>query len=169
MAPAFFLLSLLAATAAADPPRLTIPKLDRAPDLEDFIGMEGGDAPNGMARVEGFVQRLPNDGQPVSERTVVYIGYDADYVYVLFECFDREPQRIGAHLVGRDLLPNDDDTVSVHLDTFRDLKHAYGFQMNAAGVQTDGTYTEGSGWDLSWDAVWRSDARRTTRGTAARP
>ena len=129
--------------------------------------MEGGDAPNGMARVEGFVQRLPNDGQPVSERTVVYIGYDADYLYVLFECFDREPQRIGSHLVGRDLLPNDDDTVSVHLDTFRDLKHAYGFQMNAAAVQTDGTYTEGSGWDLSWDAVWRSDARRTTRGYVA--
>ena len=33
-------------------------------------------------------------------------------------------------LVGRDLLPNDDDSVAVQFDTFRDLKHAYGFQVN---------------------------------------
>src|SRR5439155_7698913 len=41
---------------------------------------------------------------------------------------------------------------------------AYGFQVNAFGVQTDGTYTEGQGWDLSWDTVWRSDAALTAKG-----
>jgi hypothetical protein len=36
--------------------------------------------------------------------------------------------------------------------------------VNPYGVQTDGIYTEGQGWDLSWDTVWRSDAVRTPRG-----
>jgi len=156
-----------AAGALADPPHLTIPRVARAPQLDDFAAMDADDAPNGMAKVQGFVQRFPNDGEAVSERTVVYVGYDDEFLHVVFLCFDREPWRIGAHLVGRDLLPNDDDTVAVHIDTFRDLKHAYGFQLNALGVQTDGTYTEGAGWDLSWDTVWRSQARPTPKGYLA--
>ena len=121
-------------------------------------------APAGMAPVEGFVQRFPNDGVAVTERTIVYVGYDSETLYIAFLCFDRETGRIGAHVLPRDAFPNDEDTVAVHIDTFRDLKHAYGFQVNAYGVQTDGTYTEGLGWDLSWDTVWRSQAMRTAEG-----
>ena len=152
-----------AAAQTPEPPRLTIPRVARAPQRADFESMEVLDAPLGMRRIEGFVQRFPNDGDAVSERTVAYVGYDADALYVAFLCFDREPHR-GAHMLPRDAFPNDEDTVAVHLDTFRDLKHAYGFQVNAYGVQTDGTYTEGQGWDLSWDTVWRSDARLTPQG-----
>jgi len=157
-------LGTTAGTATAEPPHLTVPRVARALQLDDFAAMDADDAPNGMAKVQGFVQRFPNDGEAVSERTVVYVGYDDEFLHVVFLCFDREPSRIGAHLVGRDQLPNDDDTVAVHIDTFRDLKHAYGFQMNALGVQTDGTYTEGARWDLSWDTVWRSQARLTPKG-----
>jgi len=146
------------------PPHITIGRVTRQPRRADFERMEVEDAPLGMTRVEGFVQRFPNDGDPVSERTVVYVGYDLDFLYVAFLCFDRDVDRVGAHLLPRDAFPNDEDTVAVHLDTFRDLNHAYGFQVNAYGVQTDGTYTEGQGWDLSWDAVWRSDAARTSAG-----
>jgi Domain of unknown function (DUF5916) len=147
-----------------DPPHLALARVSRPPTVADFERMEPVDAASGMRRVEGFVQRFPDDGQPVSERTIVYAGYDADFLYVAFQCFDSEIGRIGAHVLPRDAFPNDEDTVAVHIDTFRDLKHAYGFQVNAHGVQTDGTYTEGQGWDLSWDTVWRSDATRTPRG-----
>jgi len=151
----------------SDPVRLAVPRVTRAPQRADFESMELLDAPLGMRRVEGFVQRFPNDGEPVSERTVVYVGYDQDFFYVAFLCFDRERARIGAHMLPRDAFPNDEDTVSVQIDTFRDLKHAYGFQTNALGVQTDGFYTEGQGWDLSWDTVWRSDAALTKGGFVA--
>ena len=126
--------------------------------------MTAPDAPNGMQRVEGFVQRFPNDAQPATERTVVYVGYDRSHLYVVFICFDRDARKLGVHMVPRDVFPTDEDTVAVQLDTFRDLKHAYGFQVNALGAQTDGTYTEGSGWDTSWDAVWHSEGRPTDRG-----
>jgi len=162
--------SVLAASAGAaqspEPPRLIIPRVARPPQLSDFLTMDAGDAPGSMRRIEGFVQRFPNDGEAVSERTVVYIGYDDEFLYVAFQCFDAEPSKIGAHVLPRDAFPNDEDTVAVHIDTFRDLKHAYGFQTNAYGVQTDGIYTEGTGWDLSWDTVWKSDARPTSSGYA---
>ena len=168
----FRLLATVLVTLAAErahaqaiaPPHLTIPTVSRPPTLADFVAMEVSESPAGMRRIEGFVQRFPNDGEPVTERTVVYVGYDSQTFYVAFQCFDREPERIGAHVVPRDAFPNDEDTVAVHIDTFRDLKHAYGFQVNAHGVQTDGTYTEGAGWDLSWDAVWHADGARTAQG-----
>jgi len=155
---------LSAERATAEGPRLTIPRVTRAPQIADFLSMNVPDAPLGMQKIEGFVQRFPNDAEPVTERTVVYVGYDDENLHVVFQCFDREAQRIGAHLVGRDLFPNDEDSVAIHIDTFRDLKHAYGFQINPLGVQTDGIYTEGSGWDLSWDAVWRSEGRLVAGG-----
>jgi Domain of unknown function (DUF5916)/Carbohydrate family 9 binding domain-like len=154
----------LAAAQPIDVPRLVVPRVTSAPQRADFESMEVRDAPFGMRRVEGFVQRFPNDGAAVSERTIVYVGYDPEFLYVVFLCFDRDIDRIGAHMLPRDAFPNDEDTVAVHIDTFRDLKHAYGFQVNAYGVQTDGTYTEGQGWDLSWDTVWQSEATPTKAG-----
>ena len=153
-----------AGAQSVEPPRITIPRVTRPPERADFERMEVADAPLGMRRVEGFVQRFPDDGQAVSERTIVYVGYDPQFFYAAFLCFDSQVDRIGAHLLPRDAFPNDEDTVAIHIDTFRDLKHAYGFQVNAYGVQTEGTYTEGQGWDLSWDTVWQSEATRTPNG-----
>ena len=159
------LLSSGAAAQTVDTPaHVEIPRVSRPPVLADFVAMEAPDPALGMRVVEGFVQRFPNDGEPVSERTVAYVGYDASFLYVAFQCFDREPARIGAHLIARDALPDDEDSVAVQIDTFRDLKHGYGFQVNPLGIQQDGIYTEGSGFDLSWDAVWHADTRLTTHG-----
>jgi hypothetical protein len=153
-----------ASAQTPEPPHLTVSRVARQPHLADLEPMEPLDASLGMQRIEGFVQRFPNDGSPVSERTLAYVGYDDEFIYVAFLCFDSAPDRVGAHLVQRDSLPNDEDSVAVHFDTFRDLKHAYGFQVNARGVQTEGIYTEGQGWDLSWDTVWRSEGKQTPRG-----
>jgi hypothetical protein len=166
LASAFTFVSISHATAQpVEPPHLVVPRLSRVPQLQDFESMEVSDAPLGMRRVEGFVQRFPVDGAAVSERTVVYVGYDQEFLYVVFLCFDRDEDRSrGTHMLPRDAFPDDEDTVALHIDTFRDLRHAYGFQTNAYGVQTDGTYTEGQGWDLSWDTVWHSEAAKTNAG-----
>jgi hypothetical protein len=148
------------------PPQFVVPRVDTVPQLSEFATMNVSNVVHGMRRVEGFVQRFPNDGEPATERTVAYVGHDQNGLYAAFQCFDREPARIGAHMLPRDAFPDDEDTVSVQIDTFRDLKHGYGFQVNAYGVQADGTHTEGTGWDFSWDTVWQSQATRTAQGYA---
>jgi hypothetical protein len=102
-----------------------------------------------MARVERLVQRAPVDGAPVSERTTVCIGYDADHLYVAFVCFDRTPAAIRGQLVGRERIPDDDDAVAWQLDTVGDGQNAYTFQVSAAGMQRDGTWSESAAtWDF---------------------
>src|SRR2546427_3133273 len=46
--------------------------------IEDFLTMEASPRMAGkMARIEGFRQWIPHDGEPVSQRTVAYLGYDS--------------------------------------------------------------------------------------------
>lgn len=148
---------------AAQTPEVTIPRIDRPPTLADFEQMRPTGASVRMAVVAPFVNRLPRDGEPMSEPTEVYLGYDSQALHVVFVCHDSDPAAIRATLDGRDRTGND-DTVALQIDTFRDRTHAFGFQVNPVGVQNDGVWTEGQGWDLSFDTVWTSEARITDGG-----
>ena len=76
-----------------------IPRVNAPPRIEDFFDMEPSPAwKDKLAKAEQFRQRIPSDGAPVSERTEVYLGYDAKNLYAIFICFDREPQQIRARL-----------------------------------------------------------------------
>jgi hypothetical protein len=145
-------------------PRIVVPRLESAPRLGDFETMEPRGSGLAMSKVSGLIDRLPRDGAPMSERTEVYLGYDAVSLHAVFVCFDSDPKRVRAHLSGRDHVPDSEDSIALQLDTFRDRKHAYGFQANALGVQQDGLWTEGKGWDLSFDTVWHTEARLTSSG-----
>ena len=95
-----------------------------------------------MAKVTGFTQRNPHDGEPVSEQTEAYLGYDQKNFYAAFICFD-DPKNVRARLSPREEI-FDDDQVELILDTFHDQRRAYAFQVTPLGVQWDAIYTEAS-------------------------
>ncbi len=155
--------------AALAPPALTIPRLTRAPLLEDFLSMKPqGEIALQMARVTGFVQRNPHDGQKVSEETVAYLGYDQKNLYVVFVCFD-DPKKVRARMSRREDI-YDDDEVEVMLDTFHDRRRAYAFQTTPLGVQWDAIWSEATreeingNFDTSFDTVWDSKGKVTSQG-----
>ena len=68
---------------------ITIARINGEPTLEDFAGMAPSTAlARSMTRIENFVQRLPDDGEPASQRTEAYIGYDSGRFYAIFLAFD---------------------------------------------------------------------------------
>src|ERR671922_1844047 len=85
-------LSKLASLSLADEPpvirtserSVTIPRVDQPPAIEDFLAMEPSPRMAGkMARIEGFRQWIPHDGQPVSQRTVAYLAFDNKNFYAV--------------------------------------------------------------------------------------
>jgi len=116
-----------------------------------------------LAEVKGLLQRIPHDGEPSSQKTEVYLGYDAKNLYAIFICFDTEPQKIRARLSRREDII-DDDSVEIMLDTFNDHRRAYAFLSNPLGVQADALWTEGQDFDFSFDTVWDSQGKITDRG-----
>jgi Domain of unknown function (DUF5916)/Carbohydrate family 9 binding domain-like len=148
---------------------LTIPRLPHAPTLEDFLSMKpAGPVAPSMAKVTHFIQQQPHDGQPVSQPTEAYLGYDDKNLYVVFVCHDN-PAKVRAHETRREGFDGDDD-VEVMLDTFHDRRRAYVFQVNPKGVQWDAIWTEqayvdtGGNFDTSFDTLWYSKGKVTGQG-----
>jgi len=143
---------------------LSIPRLQAAPKLADFAGMEpASPLARQMLKVGNFTQKDPHDGAPVSEPTEAYLGYTEKNFYAVFLAFDKEPKKIRARMLRRELI-DDDDQCGLWLDTFHDHRHAYMFYSNAYGIQQDGLMAENQGFDNSFDTVWHTYTKMTASG-----
>ncbi len=144
---------------AAKIPLSKIPRVHRAPKLEDFLENHAREA---ELTVSDFRQNTPGDGTPASESTTAYLSYDDKNLYAVFVC-QEEAAALRAHLSKREAT-DQDDGVGLLLDTFRDFHRAYFFYSNPLGVQTDAIYTEGQGYDFSFDTLWDNAGRVTPGG-----
>ena len=145
-------------------PAVRIQRVDRPPDINDFLTMAPGpEATRQLVKVEGMIQREPVDGAPVSQRTEVYLGYDDENLYAVFLCFEENPKGIRARMGRRENIFGD-DIVSIQLDTFHDQRRAYVFTSNPYGIQLDAVWVEGQGFDISFDTVWANEGRLTDGG-----
>jgi hypothetical protein len=143
---------------------LTIPRIQAAPKLGDFEGMEPvSDLARKMLRIDKFIQQEPHDGAPASQPTEAYLGYTDKNFYAVFMCFDKEPKKLRARMLRRELI-DDDDQVGLWLDTFHDQRHAYYFYSNPYGIQQDGLFAENGGPDNTFDTVWHTNAKITSNG-----
>ncbi len=143
---------------------LPVPKLQEGPRVEDFLtGVPASPTAKKMQEISGFIQRDPQEGAPVTEKTAAYMGYTKRNLYVVFVCHEAHPKDLRAHLLPRDNL-GDDDKVEITLDTFHDQRRALVFQSNALGIQADASYSEQSGADFSFDTVWDTWGERTRFG-----
>jgi hypothetical protein len=161
-----------AQAGAQDPGRTaTASRVDRAPKLDGTLNDPLWD--QATAVVE-FLQREPYEGQVPTERTDVRILYSKREIYFGVSCIDSNPKGIVATELRRDVSQELDDYFEIIIDSARDRRNAYVFQMNPLGTQRDALITEeqvtdsslGDG-DSGWDGVWRSEARVNEHGWTA--
>ena len=161
----FVVLFVLTSSLTRAASSVQIPRVSRPPRLEDFEEMKPQGAATELRKVSGFTQQQPSDGKPATQPTDVYIGYDLTNLYVVWVCWDSNPHAIRAHLTRREAVtPPDDDYVELIVDTFRDQRHGFLFDVNPLGTQADALWTEGSGADYSFDTLWYSRGRLTSQG-----
>ena len=130
---------------------------------------------NGVTPTSGFIQKTPNTGRPVSEKTEVYIAYSSDTLYFGVVCYDREPERIVVADSRRDSELEETDSFQIILDTYGDEQTGFVFGTNPVGIEYDGQVTregEGSrfsdgGFNKNWDAVWEVSAQISDIGWTA--
>jgi hypothetical protein len=145
-------------------PEVRVPRIPRPPLLEEFLDMKPPpDLAEVMQPITGFIQREPEDGNPASQMTDVYLGYDDQHLYVVFVAWDDEPNKIRARLNRREQI-RADETVEIQIDSFGDQQRAFSFLTNPFGVQWDAIWTEGQGFDMAWDTVWDAHGQLTDRG-----
>ena len=124
----------------------------------------------GLAVVQTFTQKAPDEGEPSSENTIVKVMYSDEFFYLSVVCYDTESDGIIISDTRRDATLNNMDSFVFLLDTFKDYQTAYVFGTNAAGIEYDAQITgggeegsmtrrfsigTGGGYNVNWDAVWQ--------------
>jgi Domain of unknown function (DUF5916)/Carbohydrate family 9 binding domain-like len=120
-----------------------------------------------------FRQREPFEGQRSTENTEVRILYTHNDVYFGIACHDATPGGVLASQLRRDVSQEYDDYFEIIIDSRRDRRNAYLFQINPLGTQRDGLLNDEPQMDHTqdgdpgWDGVWTSEARITEDGWTA--
>jgi len=136
----------------------------------------------GAPAVTTFIQKSPDEGEAVSERTVVKVMYSDKVFYVSVVCYDSDPEGIVISDTRRDAPLNESDSFMFVIDTFKDYQTGYVFGTNAGGVEYDAQITgggeqssmarrfsigSGGGFNVNWDAVWEVKINRGDFGWSA--
>jgi hypothetical protein len=158
----------LSSTASAtsqipsEPRSVSIPLVIGAPDIDGHLD----DAVwQSAARVTDFIQTEPSNGEPSTQRTVVFIAYNTHALLIGARLEDTDSSRIAANEYRRDADLEADDAFEVFLDTFRDRRNAFYFATNPAGAQRDALVrNEGAVLNYEWDGIWDVASSRDAGG-----
>ncbi|MBI4887834.1 MAG: carbohydrate binding family 9 domain-containing protein [Acidobacteria bacterium] len=115
-----------------------------------------------------FVQQEPHEGEPATERTEMWIFFDATNLYIAVRCLDSQPDRIIANEMRRDgnnIFQN--DNVQLAIDTFYDRRSGFSFQTNALGALRDQEISDERTTNTDWNTVWDVRGARTDEGWSA--
>jgi hypothetical protein len=140
--------------AAQTPARLEI-RATSAPTPFRIDGKLDEPAYAGVQPVADFIQMEPAGGQPASEKTEVWVFFDKDHVYVAMRAWESRPDLMVVNEMRRD--SNNirmGDCVGFSLDTFRDGRNAYQFEVNPLGARTDGQSANERQYNSDWNPVW---------------
>lgn len=123
---------------------------------------------DGAALLSDFTQLVPDEGEPATEKTEVYVGYDDENLYFGVRAYDSAPDKLAAKILTRDGEVTYDDTVTFILDTFQDRQSGFLFTTSPLGVQVDALVRkEGEEVNRAWDGDWTCAASRDAEGYVA--
>lgn len=115
------------------------------------------------APVTNFTQKDPVQGNPISERTEVWVSYDESNIYFSGRFYDTNADSIDRTLLRRDNVV-ESDWFWICVDPYNDDRTGYFFAVNAAGSKSDGILFNDSWDDNSWDGIWESKTTIDNKG-----
>jgi hypothetical protein len=94
-----------------------------------------------LPAIGDFVQSLPKEGAPSTERTEAWVMFDEDNMYVAARCWDSAPpSEWVANEMRRDTNQlRQNDTFGVMFDTFHDRRNGFVFYTNPPPSRTNRT------------------------------
>jgi hypothetical protein len=119
--------------------------------------------------ISDFIQTVPQEGEPASERTEAWVAYDDSYIYVSGRCWDSAPpESWTANEMRRDTNQlRQNDMFGVLLDTFHDRRNGYNFYTNPLGARADQAITDEGNPNVDWNPVWEVRTGRFEGGWTA--
>ncbi|GAB3004964.1 hypothetical protein GCM10027284_23330 [Cyclobacterium sediminis] len=110
-----------------------------------------------------FVQTFPTDTEKAIAETKVKVAFDDKFIYIAAILLNPEPRKkYVSTSLRRDYRGNQNDGISIVIDTFNDKTNGYIFGVNPYGVQREAMVGNGgllsTDFNLAWDNKWYSEA-----------
>lgn len=110
----------------------------------------------------------PQQGGVPAGKTIVKVLANSTEIVIGILCNDPDPSGIVSNSKARDAELDDEDHVTIVLDTFLDERSGYVFAVNPSGTRFDGLITkQGTDVNSNWDAVWEARTARDSSGWSA--
>ncbi|EON76409.1 hypothetical protein ADIS_2859 [Lunatimonas lonarensis] len=111
-----------------------------------------------------FHQFFPSDTSLATVKTFIRVAYDSRFLYIAAVMYNRGPREYYVSTsLRRDFRGNQNDGLSILMDTFNDGTNAYLFGINPFGVQREAMIGNGglqtTDLNLAWDNKWLSAAK----------
>ncbi len=119
--------------------------------------------------IDDFSQQRPVPGASPTERTIVYLVYDDQALYVGARMLRQRPDLIVRNMSRRDGQGNA-ERLTITLDPQRDRRTGVGFGVSASGVRSDFRHTQDEdmrGRESQFDPVWAAAAHIDSTGWTA--
>jgi hypothetical protein len=140
-------------TLLSTPKKLQIVRTDTRPVID---GKLDEDLWQRAAVIDDLRQIRPNDGAPPSERTIVYVTYDKDALYVAARMWDSgAPREITRNIMKQSSGLGEDDRLAIVIDPFNSRRQGYRFEVNANSVRNDMLY-QGGKVQPEWTVIWEA-------------
>ena len=114
----------------------------------------------------GLIQVTPNYMELMTERSDVWITYDAENIYVTCKCWDSAPPSEWiANELRRDTNGlRQNDHFGVMFDTYYDRRSGFAFYTTPLGARADYSVVDEGGSNTDWNPVWTSATGRFDGG-----
>ncbi len=89
-----------------------------------------------------FTQLRPAQGQPARAETRVAVAFDDSHIFVAFRCANPAGPASTSKVTRRDGDMDQDNAVTLYLDTFHTRRDCYYFSTNSLGIRVDGRIAE---------------------------
>jgi len=123
-----------------------------------------------LTPISDFIQQIPDEGAPASERTEAWVFFDNDNLYVAARNYESVPESDWvANEMRRDTFQlRTNDSFSVMLDTYLDRRNGVAFLVTPIGGFSDFAISNegdrGRGVNFDWNIVWDSRVGRFDGG-----
>ncbi len=117
--------------------------------------------------IEDLHEVNPDEFDPPSERTTIYVVYTRDALYIAARFWDSEPDRISAQTLRQGDFSYGEDSITVMLDPFNNDRSGYAFDLTANAVRNQALYANVTSENWSWDGIWHGDTVIDDKGWVA--
>ena len=119
--------------------------------------------------ITGFIQAVPLEGEPASERTDAWVLYDEENLYLVCRCWDSAPpEEWIANELRRDTNQlRQNQIFGALFDTFHDRRNGFNFYTNPLGARADQWITDEGNPNGDWNPIWSVRTGRFDGGWTA--